>query len=442
MTRIPVTSTPATWTNWAGTVSAEPTRVAVPADASEVAALVRDGLDRGERWRPVGSGHSFTAIAAPAGGMLDLRRLSGIQGVDPATGHVRIGAGTPLHRIGPGLHSLGLGMQNLGDIDRQTIAGATSTGTHGTGLGFGNIATQIVGLELVTGLGEIIRIDAEHRPELLPAAAIGLGALGVLTELTIACVPEFVLDTDERTEPRGLVVDGFEDRLEASDHFEFYWFPHTDVVFTKTQQRLPGDAERRPAGIVTRVVNDELLGNGIFELLCRAGQLSPRFVPSINRLCARTMGARHSSDYAPRILTTRRRVRFREMEYALPLAAMAPAFRAVGDLIERKGWTIEFPLEVRGVAGDELWLSPNHGRDTAHIAIHRYHRAAPDEYFFEAERIFLDHGGRPHWGKMHSLGRAQLEPLYPRLVDFLAVRDELDPHRVFANPYLEKVLGP
>ncbi|WP_448810660.1 D-arabinono-1,4-lactone oxidase [Agromyces bauzanensis] len=437
-----MTASGATWRNWARTEAVRPLRVERPATAGAVQRAVAAAAASGLRIKPVGSGHSFTGIAVAPGVQLDLTDLSGVIDADVATGRVTLAAGTRLHQLPALLAPYGLAMANMGDIDRQTIAGATSTGTHGTGLGFGGLATQIVAAKLVTGTGELVTVSETERPELLPAVRVGLGALGVLVEVTLQLVPRFVLQAVERPEPFSRVLDEWIERVRGADHFEFYWFPHTDTALTKTNTRLPGDAPRKPLGRLSRWVDDELLANGAYRAICALGTAAPSITPWFARRVDRLTGNRDFTDVSTAVFTTHRSVRFREMEYAIPLEAIPAAVREVRGLIERRGWRISFPIEARAAASDANWLSTAHGRDTGYLAVHRYFREDSREYFEAVEAIMRGYGGRPHWGKMHTQTAETLRDAYPRFDDFLLVRDELDPERRFANPYLERVLGP
>lgn len=402
-----------------------------------VVAAVNHGLTV----KAVGAGHSFTGIAIAPGVLLELDDLQGLVSADAATGRVTLLAGTRLHRIPRLLAPYGLAMENLGDIDRQSIAGAISTGTHGTGAAFGGLATQVVGVTLVTAAGEFLRIDEQQNSELLPAAALGLGALGILVEVTLQCVPAFVMHAIDEPLPLDDVLDGIDDHVEASDHFEFYWFPHTEVALTKRQTRLPESAVRTPLPVVGKWIDETLLSNGVYRVVCAAGQLVPVVTPSFSRLAVKLTGDREYTDLSNRVLTQSRTVRFREMEYAIPTEHVVSAFRAVQELIDRRGWRIEFPIEVRFAAADDRWLSTAHGRASAYIAVHRYWRADPTAYFEAVEAIMREHGGRPHWGKLHTQTADTLRESYPRFDDFVAARNRLDPDRRFGNRYLERVLG-
>ncbi|MCK2036182.1 FAD-binding protein [Microbacterium sp. SSW1-49] len=430
-----------TWQNWARSASVRPVRVERPRSPEGVQRAVQAAASQGLAIKAVGSGHSFTGIAVAPGVLLELDDLHGLVSADAATGRVRLLAGTRLHRIPGLLAPYGLAMQNLGDIDRQSISGAISTGTHGTGAGYGGLATQVVGITLVTAAGEFLRIDEEQNSELLPAVALGLGALGIIVEVTLQCVPSFVMHAIDEPAPLDDVLATLDERVAASDHFEFYWFPHTDVALTKRQTRLPESTVRQPLPIVGKWVDETLLSNGVYRVVCAAGQVVPAVTPPFSRLAVKLTGNREYTDLSNRVLTQSRTVRFREMEYALPAENVVSAFRAVQALIAQRGWRIEFPIEVRFAAEDDRWLSTAHGRASGYIAVHRYWRADPTVYFEAVEEIMLAHGGRPHWGKLHTLDAGQLRERYPRFDDFLALRDRLDPERRFGNRYLERVLG-
>jgi FAD-linked oxidoreductase len=434
------------WRNWARTVDVRPRRVERPTSAAAVQRAVIAAARAGLPIKAVGAGHSFNGIALAPGVQLDLHdlRLAGARliDVDAERARVTLPAGIRLHQLPALLAPHGLALENMGDIDRQTISGATSTGTHGTGARFGGLAGRIVALTLVTGDGTVLRVSETENPELLPAARLGLGALGIIVDLTIQCVPAFHLHAVEKAESLREVLDGYLERSAREDHFEFYWFPHTETALTKTNTRLPVDAPRSPIRRATRWFEDELLANGLYRGTCALGAGWPALVPGFSRLAEKLSGRREYTDASPRVFVTNRTVRFREMEYALPRQAVPEALAEVRALIERRGWRVSFPLEVRSAAADNLWLSTAQGRDSGYIAVHRYHREDPTEYFQAVESIMRAHHGRPHWGKMHNQNSDTLRASYPHFDDFLAVRDRLDPDRRFGNSYLERVLGP
>ena len=435
-----MTASGALWRNWARSESVVPARVERPTSAAAVQRAVLAAARTGYAIKAVGAGHSFSGIALAAGVQLDLA-WSGVIAVDETAGRVTLAAGTRLYQLPALLKPYGLALENMGDVDRQTIAGATSTGTHGTGGRFAGLASQIVAVTLVTGDGSLLTISETQNAELLPAVRVGLGALGILVDLTIQCLPAYLLHAVEANEPFEAVVDAYLERSATADHFEFFWFPHTDSVLTKTNTRRPPGAARAPLGRMRRFVEDEVLANGLYRGSCAVGHVIPALVPRVNRLADRLAGRREHTDHSHRVFTANRSVRFHEMEYALPREQVPDALREVRALIEKRGWRISFPLEVRSAAADDSWLSTGFGRDTGYIAVHRYYRENPGEYFAGVEASMRAHDGRPHWGKMHDLDADSLRAVYPRFDDFLAVRDRLDPERRFTNRYLERVLG-
>ncbi|PJJ71490.1 FAD-linked oxidoreductase [Diaminobutyricimonas aerilata] len=429
------------WRTWGRTETVHSAHVARPASVDAVAEVVARAARDGRRVRAVGSGHSFSAVAVAPDIRLDTSRLTGLVAVDVHARRARFRAGTTLHDVAESLTSYGLAMPNLGDIDGQTLAGAISTGTHGTGLAWGGLCTQVVGLTLVTGAGELVRIDDTERSEVLPAARLALGALGVLVEVELQCVESFALRATELVEPLDDVVDAFGERAANADHLEFYWFPHTRVACTKTNERLPLDQPLSPRGRARRFVDEVLVEGYGYRMLNTVALAAPAIVPPVNRLAAELFARGQHSDAAHRVFTTRRTTRFVEMEYALPLDAVPEAFREVRRLIETRGWRVEFPIEVRAAAADDVWLSTAYGRPTGYIAVHRYHRQSHREYFTAVEEVLAAFGGRPHWGKMHGRVQADLAALYPRFGDFARVRDRFDPARVFSSAHLERILG-
>ncbi len=427
------------WRNWAGNAQCRPTGVVTPTSEDEVAQAVSQALTNGQRIKALGAGHSFTPIAVTDGLHVDLSLLSGVLTADVDTGRVTLLAGTRLADLPRLLGPYRLALENMGDIDCQTISGAISTGTHGTGGRFVGLAGQVRHLRIVLEDGSII--DTHNGETLFAAAVIGLGAIGIITAVTLQCVPAFTLRAQELSEPLLAVVECFGERVDTADHFEFYWFPGTEIALTKTNTRLPADASAAPPSRFEQFVDEEVVSNGIFGALCALGWAAPALVPGINRLAARFATERTYSDISPAVFTSPRRVRFREMEFAIPRERLSAVFREVQALIRRRGWRIGFPLEVRAAAADNIWLSTAYGRDTAYVAVHRYHAEPFAEYFLAVQRIMVAHGGRPHWGKLHTLDDAELRQLYPKFDDFLMVRNRVAPFGLFRNDYLDRVLG-
>ncbi|MEU3403037.1 D-arabinono-1,4-lactone oxidase [Streptomyces sp. NPDC006670] len=427
------------WRNWAGNVRATPTRVVTPASVGELQEAVRRAAEQGLRVKAVGTGHSFTAAAATDGVLIRPQALSGIRSVDRAAGTVTVAAGTALKDLNRALAAQGLSLTNMGDIMEQTVSGATSTGTHGTGRDSASLAAQIRALELVTADGRLVSCSEKENPEVFAAARLGVGALGVVTSLTFAVEPLFLLTAREEPMRFDRVTAEFEQHVAENEHFEFYWFPHTGNCNTKRNNRSQGPAA--PPGAVSGWIEDELLSNGLFQAVNSLGRAVPAAIPSIARIASRALSARTYTDIPYKVFTSPRRVRFVEMEYALPRERAVEALRELKAMVDRSDLRISFPVEVRTAPADDIPLSTASGRDTAYIAVHMYRGTPYQAYFTAAERIFTAHGGRPHWGKVHTRDAEYLAAAYPRFGEFTALRDRLDPDRLFGNDYLRRVLG-
>ena len=438
------------WRNWAGNVTTSPRRIASPATAAEVAAEVRRAAEEGVPVRMTGTGHSFTPTAATDGVLLRPDRLTAIRSVDQSAGTVTVEAGCPLHVLNAALHARGLSLANMGDIQVQTAAGATQTGTHGTGRDVGGMAAQIAGLELVLADGSIVTCSAGSPSggltlpggtpaNLFDAGRVGLGALGIVTAVTFRVVPAFLLEAREEPMTWSQVISHLDEFTADNEHFEFYWFPHSEGCLTKRNNRTDGPAHPLPRW--RYLLDDEFLSNSVFGTTCSLGYRVPALIPTVNAAAAKALGARTYSDAAYKVFTSPRRVRFKEEEYAIPRQALSDVLSEVRALFQRRDWRISFPIEVRVTPADDVWLSTAYDRDSAYIAIHVYRLAPHEQYFGDVEAVMTSAGGRPHWGKMHTQDVNYLTGAYPRMSDFLAVRDVADPERRFSNGYLRQVLG-
>jgi L-gulonolactone oxidase len=430
------------WTNWSGTELTHPVRQTHPTSVDELREQVRAAVAQGLQVKAVGSGHSFTGAAATDGLLVHLDQMTGIRSLDVPSGLVTVAAGTPLHELNRALDAHGLALANLGDIDVQTISGAVATGTHGTGHALGGLATQVVGVELLTADGSVVHCAAHEQPKTFAAARIGLGALGIVTALTLQCVPAFALRAVEAPMPLGDVLDGFDELADGNDHFEFYWFPHTQRTLTKRNNRVPAGEPMRPLPRVRGWVDDELLSNTVFGWSQQVTARLPRITNRVNNVLARALSAREYVDASYRVFCSARRVRFREMEYAVPRATLVDVLRSIEAWVDRSGERVPFPVEVRVAAADDIWLSTAYERASAYVAVHQFHTLEHEHYFRAVESIVGGVGGRPHWGKLHYLDSVQLARLYPRFGDWREVRARLDPAGVFTNAYLDRVVGP
>jgi len=466
------------WQNWAGTASASPARRYWPRSTEEIADAVTSAARDGLTVRALGSGHSFTPAAVTSGAALDLSGWNGIVSADLASGLVTVRSGTTIRELNAALDALGLAMANMGDIDAQTVSGAISTGTHGTGAKLTGIAAQVTGLELVLADGSAVSCSASERPGLFDAARVSIGALGVLATVTLQCVPAFTLAADERPMPLEEVLGRFGELAADNDHFEFYWFPYGKNALVKRNNRIsPGDGTpaRSPGGTTPanppeapaarpmargavvpgarealvpppmprwrRFLEYEVMENAAFGSLCRTGRAIPAAIKPLNRLAAASLSRRSYSAPSHQVFVTSRRVKFVESEYAVPVEALLDVLAELRAGVARLADAVMFPVEVRVAAADDVWLSTAYGRDSAYVAIHQYTGLPYREYFKLFESIAGSVGGRPHWGKMHVRDAAYLGSAYPRFADFLKIRDETDPSRLFTNAYLEQVFG-
>jgi L-gulono-1,4-lactone dehydrogenase len=432
----------ARWTNWGGTYGCSPTRIESPSSEEELAAIVRSAAERGEKVKVIGSGHSFTDIGCTDGVLIRLDRYQRVLAVDAEKKTITAQAGITILQLSAVLAEHGLAMENMGDVGYQTISGAISTATHGTGEKLRNISSQVVGLTLVLADGSVLECSAHHQPDAFKAAQVSLGALGAISTVTLRAVPAYNIRSLQQPEKVDVLLDELDDRCRANDHFEFFWWPHTEwaqgITNTRTQEPPPPSQRRRGLGAY---LNDIVLENHAFGLIQRAAQVNRAWIPALAGFTARTMSRKEMTDRSDRIFANERLVRFAEMEYAVPRADLVPAVREIRSMIERKGFRISFPVEVRAVAEDDIPLSPTYGRATGYVAVHVFNKFEYAPYFREVEAIMNEHQGRPHWGKLHFQAAETLRPRYPEWDRFLAVRDRLDPDRRFANAYTERVLG-
>lgn len=426
------------WENWSGSVRCEPAALFGPADEAGVVDVVKRALEAGKTLRTVGSGHSFTPLVATDQWLMHLDRLQGLIAVEPGSHRATAWAGTKLKALGEALFDAGLAQENLGDINVQSLAGAIGTGTHGTGAGLKAIANQVVALTLVTGTGEVLTCSETDNREVFKAAQVSLGALGVITRVELQCVPAYKLKLIKGKA-------GFEETLgnlaalaRENRHFEFFWFPHSDVVATKTTNVTD---EPIDAGGLGKILGDVVLENGGLWAVNEICRTIPALSKACNQFASQAAGTGSEVDWSHRIFATPRLVKFQEMEYNVPIDQAADTLLEIRDCIRTHDFAVGFPLEVRFGTSDDIFLSPTYQRDAVYIAVHMYQGMAHEAYFAALEAIFKRRGGRPHWGKLHTLGARDFEALYPEWERFQAVRRELDPHGVFMNDYLQRLFG-
>jgi L-gulonolactone oxidase len=427
------------WRNWAGDQVCRPAAIESPATRDELAEVVRRAGERGLEVRASASGHSFTEIALTDGVMVRFDRLDRVISADAASGLVKVEGGIALAELNRRLDRLGVAFENLGDIDRQTLAGSISTGTHGTGERFVSISAQVEAIEMVLADGSVLEVSAADDSAALDAARIGLGALGMIYAVTIRTVPAFRIDRVDNPKPLDETLARLDELNAINDHFEFYVFPHTDVALCRESRRTDEPARPRPVAAV--YAQEVVLENWVGGLFALAGRHLPSQAPRLARIASAGTGRSVKLDRSYRVFASERRVKFTEMEYGIPREHAKEAVRGVLEIAARPEHAVAFPIEVRFAAADELVLSASHGRATCYIAVHQDRRLDWRPYFTAVEELMRSYGGRPHWGKRHFQTAETLAGLYPRWDEFQALRDRLDPEHRFGNRYIDRVLG-
>jgi FAD-linked oxidoreductase len=427
------------WRNWTGDQSCRPAAFVRPRDKEELIHALTNAREEGRNARVVGAGHSFTDGVLTNGLLISLDRMNKVIDIDGSARSVRVEGGITLHDLNEALAENDLALENLGDIDVQSISGATATGTHGTGGRFRNLSANIESIELVLADGSQVEVNEGSDADAWRAARVSLGALGVVTAMTLKAFPAFTLKGVDATASLDEVLAKLEELVDENDHFEFYAFPHSRTVMTRTNNRV--DEEPRPRSRASEWMHDILLVNHMFNAVCRFGRRFPSSIPRLNRLSARLSGGSERVDRSYRIFSSPRLVRFTESEYAIPREHVETALRSVLDVVESGGYDVPFPFEVRFVAPDDAFLSPAFGRDTAYIAVHQFEKMEWEPFFRSVQSVMDELEGRPHWGKRHFQKAETLAPRYPKWKDFQSVRARFDPQGLFANDHATRVLG-
>jgi FAD-linked oxidoreductase len=424
------------WQNWSGSVQSQPRQIVQPRTIDDLIRVVRGYGRAGRHIRVVGTGHSFTPLVQTNDILLSLAHIQGIERIDRERRTVTVLAGTTLKHLGDTLLQHGLAQENLGDIDTQSIAGAISTGTHGTGVRFGNLSTQVEGLTLVTANGEVLECSATQQPDIFKAAQVSIGLLGVIAKVTLRVVPAKRLHFKSHRERLSDCLANLEKDLQANSHFEFFWMPHTQWVQAKFLNETEAAVTRNR---LWGSFNTLVLENGLYWVLSECCRLAPRLTKSISKLSALCLPTVDEIDYSHRLYANPRLVRFQEMEYNIPIEHLQTVLTEIRACIDDNSFRVHFPVECRFVQADDIWLSPAYQRASAYIAVHMYKGMAYQAYFDQIEAIFRRYQGRPHWGKMHTQDATSLSTLYPRWHDFRRVRATLDPQGLFLNHYLRQL---
>lgn len=428
----------AKWTNWAGEQSCEPVSIEAPATLEELQRTVAGAVEQGRRVRASASGHSFTDCALTEGVMVRLDKLGRKLDFDRESGLFKAEAGAVLHDLNRLLDADGVAFENLGDIDKQTVAGSISTGTHGTGERFQNVSAQIAALELIAPDGTLVTVD-DSEPDVLRAARVAVGALGVVYSVTVRTVPAFTINRVDSPKPLDETLGSLDELNAGTDHFEFYVFPHTDLALCRESRRTtePPDP-KHPAAVYAQEV---MLENWVGKAVARAVRTSPALAPRAARLAAKSLGKSTKVDASYKVFASERHIKFTEMEYAVPRERGREFIERVLEHASSPGLNVAWPIEVRFVKGDDSMLSPAHERDTTYVAVHQDPHLDWRTYFEGVEAIAIELDGRPHWGKRHFREAADLAPLYPHWDDFQRIRARMDPTGAFANDYTDRVLG-
>ena len=426
------------WTNWTGNQHARGVTFNYPHCELDLQEIVKRAARSGQRVKAIGSGHSFNGIALAEQQLVELANYGELIEIDAEHHLVTVQAGMQLSKLNEILHRHGLAMPNLGDIAYQTIAGAISTSTHGTGAKLPGLAAQVTGLRIVLADATVIDCSAESNSDLFDCARVGLGAIGLLSTITLRVIPAFTLAVTEEPMRVDDLIENLDHHVETNDHFEFFWVPHTGWALTKRNNRTTEPA--KPMGKMSHWYVKTLMENYAFGAVCMLGRFRPSLIPKLARALPAS-GTNEYSDSSFKIFTSKRIVKFYEMEYAIPRKDCAEALNRVRRLVSDSGFFLNFPVEVRFTAPDEIPLSTASNRESAYIAVHVFKGMNYEPYFREVESIMNDYAGRPHWGKMHFQNAETLKSRYPKWELFRSVRRQVDPQGLFTNQYLQTVLG-
>lgn len=425
--------------NWGGNVQFQPQRIFYPTTEAEIVNFVKQNAQQKQSIRVIGSGHSWTPLCETYYNLISLDNYQGIVSIDAQNLTATVKAGSKLHLLNPQLFEHGLAMENLGDIDVQSIAGAVSTGTHGTGITLGIIPTQVIAMRLITATGEVLECSNTQNPEIFKAAQVSLGALGIISTLTLQCVPAYKLLYTAQKETVQQCLQNIDDYIKNNRNFEFYWLTNTNTVQTRFSNitELPPDSKN-----IFRHFNDLVLENGVFGLLNEAGKHIPKSTKTVNKIMELGLSTNVKKiNWSHKVYATIRLVKFYEMEYNIPIEKFKDVFLEIKECVAKNNFKVHFPTENRFLKADDIYLSPAYQRNSAHISFHVYKGNNYYKYFDAVENICKNNQGRPHWGKMHTANAQELNNMYPMWQKFLEIRKQLDPNQLFVNGYLKQLFG-
>lgn len=423
--------------NWSGLLKWEPYKIFKPSSADEIKTIVTQAIHENKKVRVIGSGHSFTKLCPTDDYMISLDEYQGIISVDKEKLQATVKAGSKLKYLNGLLADHGLASPNMGDIDVQSIAGAISTGTHGTGINLGNLSTQVVAMKFINGLGEEVYCSEEENRELFKAAQVSLGTLGIITEVTLQCIPSYNLELIIERQSLDDILSRYDELNRKNRNFEFFWFPNTPYVMTKTSNVTEAPADKYSW---SNAFHEKVTETYAFKLMCELSRMFPSATNRLSNMGGKSITKNRKVNASHKVFSTPRTIRFNEMEYNIPAEAYLDAKKDLVKWVNKNNRTVVFPIENRFVQKDDIYMSPAYERESAYIAVHRYSKSDFREYFTAIEEIFKAYDGRPHWGKMHTLSHQDIQERYPEFDTFKKHRKEQDPNGLYLNPYLEKLL--
>ncbi len=419
------------WRNWSGNQACAHNELLVPQNSDDLIAMVKETR---QRIRLVGSGHSFSALVPTNESLMSLAHFNGITNIDTDTKQFNVAANTVLAGVGEQLWQSGLSLQNMPDINTQTFAGAIATSTHGTGINYGSMSTTVTEMTLINGLGEEVICSADENSELFNAARTNIGALGAVTNLKIQAEDKYYLK--ETSWMLGLEegLANMEKLRDQHRHFEFYALPHADYILGITLDKV------KESELLQQKVN-----NGDAYETFRTLSKVVDAVPFLRSFIVNTGASRVEKEVRTgknfEIFGNLRDIQFNEMEYSVPAEYGVACLREILATIKKHNIDVIFPIEVRYIQADDIWLSPFYQQNCCAISCHNFHDKDYKKYFAIIEPIFWKYQGRPHWGKIHTLTAKEQRARYPKFDDFLKVRQEMDPKNIFTNDHINTVLG-
>lgn len=415
------------WNNWSGFQHSQPEHILKPSSIDELKNIVQNH----HKIRVVGAGHSFTPLVCTDATLLSLDHFSGVENVNTALTQANIWSGTRLFNLDQYLEPIQQSLMQQGDIDQQSLAGAVSTGTHGTGLNLHCISAYVEAFELLTASGDILTCSRQDNPNIFEAGRVSLGSLGILTKITMQNKPRYKLKEHVRLCSVKEFFENIDLWKTQHRHIECFAFSHADQLILKTLDITDEDIQPRKLSWPSE--------DALLTICCSLTKSFPALNPKLQKLLGVFIKPTTFVDWSSQIFPTPRETKFNEMEYQIPIESGMECLEAVLTALKNAKAQTFFPVEFRFVKGDDIWLSPFYRQDSISISVHQYHKQAPNQLFDEIEPIFQHYRGRPHWGKMHNMGASQLQALYPKWDDFMQLRAQLDPTQKFLNPYLEKL---